>query len=73
MTASEFTPIRPRAANVLRTGEALALHGRARVRAQLAAQRWQRPVRAVVVTHNGPRNDISRRCAAALRAARSPG
>jgi len=60
VTASEFTPIRPRAANVLRTGEALALHGRARVRAQLAAQRWQRPVRAVVVTHNGPLTSAQR-------------
>jgi len=60
VTASEFTPIGPRAANVLRTGEALALHGRARVRAQLAAQRWQRPVRAVVVTHNGPLKSAQR-------------
>jgi len=39
---------------VLTSAQANAAFGRERVRAQLAAQRWQRPRRGVVVLHNGP-------------------
>ncbi|KAA1422359.1 hypothetical protein FE697_014490 [Mumia zhuanghuii] len=39
---------------VLTTAQANALFGEGRVRAQVAAERWQRPFRGVVVTHNGP-------------------
>lgn len=37
---------------VLRTGEAIALHGRGKVRHAIAKGRWQSPCRGVVVTHN---------------------
>ncbi|MFT4189447.1 MAG: hypothetical protein QM621_12800 [Aeromicrobium sp.] len=39
---------------VLRTSEAVAEHGRGRVRHAVASGRWQRPARGVIVTHNGP-------------------
>jgi len=39
---------------VLRTAEVCARFGRGHVRHQLSAGRWQRPVRGVVVLHNGP-------------------
>lgn len=38
---------------VMTTAEAVALHGRAAVRHALASGRWQRPVRGVLVRHNG--------------------
>jgi very-short-patch-repair endonuclease len=38
---------------VLRTSEAVALHGRGKVRHAIAAGGWQSPCRGVVVTHNG--------------------
>ncbi|MEH3033253.1 MAG: hypothetical protein PGN07_04220 [Aeromicrobium erythreum] len=39
---------------ILRTAEANARHGRGTVQRRLAAGLWQRPMRGVVVTHNGP-------------------
>lgn len=39
---------------VLRTGDAVALHGRGHLRHAISSGRWQRPVRGVVVTHSGP-------------------
>ncbi|KAA1376499.1 hypothetical protein [Aeromicrobium fastidiosum] len=38
----------------MRTGTAVADHGRSAVRHAIAAGRWQRPARGVVVDHNGP-------------------
>jgi hypothetical protein len=38
---------------VLRTSEAVALHGRGKVRHAIASGRWQSPCRGVVITHNG--------------------
>lgn len=52
------------AATVLRSGTAIDRYGAGRVRAQLAARRWQRPVRGVIVTHNGPLTAHQRRLAA---------
>lgn len=49
---------------VLRTGTAVEVYGAGRVRAQLAAGRWQRPLRGVVVTHNGPLTEDQRRLVA---------
>jgi len=46
--------MRERQSAVLTTAEANRLFGEGRVRAQIAGRRWQRPVRGVVVTHNGP-------------------
>jgi hypothetical protein len=40
--------------DVLTTRQALRLWSRATIRANLAAHRWQRPTRGVLVTHNGP-------------------
>lgn len=42
---------------VLTTAEAVRRYGRGHVRAQLAAGRWQRPTRGVIVLHNGPLSD----------------
>lgn len=42
---------------VLRHSRAVAIHGKGRVAAQLAARRWRSPVTGVVVTHNGPLTD----------------
>ena len=39
---------------VLTAAEACAAFGRGHVRAQLAARRWQRPRRGIIVRHNGP-------------------
>jgi hypothetical protein len=39
---------------VLTTAQAYARFGRGHVRQQLATKRWQRPVRGIVVRHNGP-------------------
>lgn len=39
---------------VLTTAQACARFGRGHVRQQLTTKRWQRPVRGVVVRHNGP-------------------
>ena len=39
---------------VMRTGTAVAAHGRSAVRHAIAVGRWQRPARGVVVDHNGP-------------------
>lgn len=41
-------------ASVTTYRRALTLHTRGRVRAELDGRRWQRPVRGVVVMHNGP-------------------
>jgi hypothetical protein len=38
---------------VMRTSEAIALHGRGKMRHAIASGRWQSPCRGVVVTHNG--------------------
>lgn len=43
---------------VLRTSEAEAIHGRGRVRHAVSSGRWQRPALGVVVTHNGPLNQL---------------
>ncbi len=40
--------------SVLRAADAFAAHGRSRVRHAVSSGRWQRPVRGVYVTHNGP-------------------
>lgn len=40
--------------DVVTTAQAVALHGRGHVRAQLVGRRWQRPTRGVLVLHNGP-------------------
>lgn len=45
---------------VLTTGQAVAAFGEAVLRAQLAGRRWQRPVRGVIVVHNGPLTDQQR-------------
>lgn len=39
---------------VLTVGQARVTMSRGQIRAQLAARRWQRPHRGVLVTHNGP-------------------
>lgn len=39
--------------SVMRTSEAIALHGRGKVRHAIASGRWQSPCRGVVVSHNG--------------------
>ena len=44
----------PATETVMRTAEVCARYGRRHVRHQLSAGRWQRPVRGVVVLHNGP-------------------
>lgn len=45
---------RAAAAGVMTTSYAVAVFGRGHLRAQLAARRWQRPYRGVIVMHNGP-------------------
>jgi hypothetical protein len=45
---------RAAAAGVMTTSYAVAVIGRGHLRAQLAARRWQRPYRGVIVMHNGP-------------------
>ena len=40
--------------SVMRTGTAVATHGRSAVRHAIAFGRWQRPARGVVVDHSGP-------------------
>lgn len=54
-----------------RTGAIVDAFGVGQVRAQVAARRWRRPVRGVVVTHNGPLTPEQRREAALCRS--SPG
>lgn len=54
---------------VLTSAQAVSLFGREYVRAQFAAQRWQRPVRGVVVLHNGPLTDAQCRWVALLASA----
>lgn len=54
---------------VLTSAQATRLFGREYVRAQLAARRWQRPVRGVLVLHNGPLTESQRRWVALLAAA----
>jgi len=54
---------------VWRTGAAVDAFGVGQVRAQVAARRWQRPVRGVIVTHNGPLTPEQRREAALSRSA----
>lgn len=44
----------------MRTSEAVARYGRATVRHKVESGRWQRPVRGVVVTHNGPPSELER-------------
>lgn len=39
---------------VMRTSEAISLHGRGKVRHAISSGRWQSPCRGVVVTHNAP-------------------
>ena len=56
---------------VLTSAQASRCFGREYVRAQLTARRWQRPVRGIVVLHNGPVSDSQRRWVALL--ASSPG
>lgn len=51
---------------VLTSAQATALYGRAFVRAQVAARRWQHPVRGVVVVHNGPLTESQRAWVALL-------
>ncbi len=51
---------------VLTTGQAERLFGVAAVRAQLRAQRWQRPHHGVIVLHNGPLTAAQRRWLALL-------
>lgn len=46
--------------SVLRAADAFAVHGRSRVRHAVSSGRWQRPVRGVYVTHNGPLSTIDR-------------
>src|SRR5680860_536692 len=45
---------------VLATHQALKRFTPAFIRAQLAAQRWQRPHRGVIVLHNGPLTERQR-------------
>jgi hypothetical protein len=54
---------------VLLGTQAIQLFGRGYVRAQLAARRWHRPVRGVIVLHNGPLTESQRRWVALLAAA----
>jgi hypothetical protein len=54
---------------VLTSAQASRCYGREHVRAQLRARRWQRPVRGVVVLHNGPLTDSQRRWVALLASA----
>ena len=51
---------------VLTTSQACLLFGRPRVRAQLAAKRWRRPTRGVVVLHNGPLTPVQEHWVALL-------
>ena len=53
--------------DVLIAAQAFALYGRARVRAQIAARRWRRPARGVVVCHNGPLTPTQEHWVALLR------
>ena len=53
--------------DVLIAAQAFALYGRARVRAQIAARRWRRPTRGVVVCHNGPLTPTQEHWVALLR------
>lgn len=62
-TMSTTSTGRPRSAlgaqeGVLTTAQAVGLHGRGHLRAQLVARRWQRPTRGVIVLHNGPLTDM---------------
>jgi hypothetical protein len=52
---------------VLTTAQAIAIFDRGRVRAQLAAERWRRPTRGVIVLHNGPLTPTQQRWVAILR------
>lgn len=56
--------------DVLTTGSATAIFGRAAVRRHLRAGTWQRPFRGVIVTHNGPltRDQLERAILAACPA-----
>lgn len=55
----------PRAVpSVMTTADAIALHGRAAVRHAVETGRWQRPVRGVLVRHNGPLATEERRLVA---------
>jgi hypothetical protein len=54
---------------VLTSAQASRCFGREYVRAQLSARRWQRPVRGVVLLHNGSLTDSQRRWVALLAAA----
>ncbi|WP_229051896.1 hypothetical protein [Aeromicrobium sp. Leaf350] len=51
---------------VLRAAEAFATHGRGVVRHAVSSGRWQRPVRGVYVTHNGPLSPEDRQWVALL-------
>ncbi len=51
---------------VVRAAQALQLFNRGEVRAQIAGHRWQRPVRGVLVLHNGPLTDLQRAWCALL-------
>ena len=42
---------------VMRTSEAIALHGRGKLRHAISSGRWQSPCRGVVVTHNADLSD----------------
>jgi hypothetical protein len=53
--------------DVLTAAQAFALYGRAHVRAQIAAKRWRRPARGVVVRHNGPLTRTQQHWVALLR------
>ena len=57
----------PHQEGVLTTAQASGLYTPAYVRAQLAARRWQRPARGVVVTHNGPLTECQAAWVALLR------
>jgi hypothetical protein len=52
---------------VLTTAQAETLFGRPHVRAQVAADRWHRPNRGVLVLHNGPLTAIQEHWVAMLR------
>ncbi|MBA2532167.1 MAG: hypothetical protein H0V23_08690 [Nocardioidaceae bacterium] len=52
---------------MLTTAQTSGLYTPAYVRAQLAARRWQRPARGVVVTHNGPLTECQAAWVALLR------
>lgn len=45
---------------VLRTAEAIEIHGRGRVRHRVSSGQWQAPYRGVIVTHSGPISALER-------------